>query len=117
MSRTRHVHRNVKRWRNGKMMIRWMTAAVFEAAKGFRRLKGCKNLPALVAAKAASARWGFRGTMNPVSLSRVGRGVFAAQHERPVRVLDTRAEHRHRARLRIPLPRKAVGSKRHGRPR
>jgi len=50
MSRARHVHRNVKRWRNGKMMIRWMTAAVFEAAKGFRRLKGCKDLPALVAA-------------------------------------------------------------------
>ncbi|MBV9172383.1 MAG: IS256 family transposase [Chloroflexi bacterium] len=50
ISRTRHVHRNVKRWRNGKMMIRWMTAAVFEAAKGFRRLKGCKDLPSLVAA-------------------------------------------------------------------
>ena len=50
MSRTRHVHRNVKRWRNGKMMIRWMTAAVFEAAKGFRRLKGGKDLPSLVAA-------------------------------------------------------------------
>ena len=50
MSRTRHVHRNVKRWRSGKMMIRWMTAAVFEAAKGFRRVKGCKDLPALVSA-------------------------------------------------------------------
>jgi transposase-like protein len=50
MSRTRHVHRNVKRWRSGKMMIRWMTAAVFEAAKGFRRLKGCKDLPALITA-------------------------------------------------------------------
>ena len=50
MSRARHVHRNVKRWRNGKMMIRWMTAAVFEAAKGFRRLKGCKDLPALITA-------------------------------------------------------------------
>jgi transposase-like protein len=50
MSRSRHVHRNVKRWRHGKMMIRWMTAAVFEAAKGFRRVKGCKDLPALVTA-------------------------------------------------------------------
>ena len=50
MSRRRHVHRNVKRWRSGKMMIRWMTAAVFEATKGFRRLKGCKDLPALVTA-------------------------------------------------------------------
>lgn len=50
ISRARHVHRNVKRWRNGKMMIRWMTAAVAEAAKGFRRVKGCKDLPALVTA-------------------------------------------------------------------
>jgi transposase-like protein len=50
MSRTRHIQRNVKRWRNGKMIIRWMTAAVCEAAKGFRRVKGCKDLPALVAA-------------------------------------------------------------------
>lgn len=50
MSRTRHVQRNVKRWRGGKMIVRWMTAAVSEAAKGFRRLKGCKDLPALVAA-------------------------------------------------------------------
>ncbi len=40
----------MKRWRHGKMMIRWMTAAVFEAAKGFRRVKGCKDLPALVTA-------------------------------------------------------------------
>jgi hypothetical protein len=32
------------------MMNRWMTAAVFEAAKGFRRLKGCKDLPALITA-------------------------------------------------------------------
>jgi transposase-like protein len=50
MSRTRHVHHNVKRWRSGKMMIRWTTAAIFEAAKGFRRVKGCKDLPALVTA-------------------------------------------------------------------
>ncbi len=50
MSRTRHVQRNVKRWRSGKMMIRWMTAAVFEAANGFRRVKGCKDLPVLVTA-------------------------------------------------------------------
>jgi putative transposase len=50
MSRSRHVQRNVKRWRNGKMIIRWMTAAVHEAAKGFRRVKGFKDVPALVTA-------------------------------------------------------------------
>jgi len=60
MSRTRHVQRNVKRWRNGKMIVRWMTAAVLEAAKGFRRVKGCKDLPALVAAlRARDQQLGF----------------------------------------------------------
>jgi transposase-like protein len=63
MSRTRHVQRNVKRWRNGKMMIRWMTAAVVEAAKGFRRLKGCKDLPALITAlRARDAQLGLTKT-------------------------------------------------------
>jgi transposase-like protein len=50
LSRTRHLHRNVKRWRGGTMIVRWMTAAVIEAAKTFRRLKGCSDMPALVAA-------------------------------------------------------------------
>ena len=33
-SRTRHVKRNVKRWRGGQMMLRWVAAGVLEAAKG-----------------------------------------------------------------------------------
>lgn len=69
MSRTRHVHRNVKRWRSGKMMIRWMTAAVCEAAKGFRRLKGCKDLPALVTA--LRRRDEQLGLTKPISAERV----------------------------------------------
>lgn len=40
LSRTRHVKRNVKRWRGGQMMLRWVAAGVLEAVKGFRRLKG-----------------------------------------------------------------------------
>lgn len=48
--RTRHVKRNVKRWRGGKMMVRWVAAGVLEAVKGFRRLKGRKAMPELVAA-------------------------------------------------------------------
>jgi transposase-like protein len=28
LSRMRHVHRNVKRWRGGQMMLRWVTAGV-----------------------------------------------------------------------------------------
>ena len=49
-SRTRHVKRNVKRWRGGQMMLRWVAAGVLEAVKGFRRLKGHADTPRLVAA-------------------------------------------------------------------
>jgi hypothetical protein len=31
LSRTRHVQRNVKRWRSGQMMLRWVAAGVSEA--------------------------------------------------------------------------------------
>ena len=50
VSRTRHVKRNVKRWRGGQMVGRWVAAGVLEAVKGFRRLKGHKAMPQLVAA-------------------------------------------------------------------
>ena len=60
LSRTRHVKRNVKRWRGGTMVLRWVAAGVLEAAKGFRRVKGCKDMPALVAAlRARDARLGL----------------------------------------------------------
>jgi putative transposase len=49
ISRTRHVKRNVKRWRGGKMMLRWVAAGILEAVKGFRRLKGHRDMPTLVA--------------------------------------------------------------------
>ena len=39
----------VKRWRNGEMILRWMTAAMSEATKGFRRLKGHAGMPLLLA--------------------------------------------------------------------
>ena len=50
ISTIRRVTRNVKRWRNGKMALRWVTAGMIEAAKGFRKLKAHKQLPALRAA-------------------------------------------------------------------
>jgi putative transposase len=50
ISRARHVKRNVKRWRGGQMVLRWTAAAVLEAVKGFRRLKGHQDIPTLVAA-------------------------------------------------------------------
>ena len=50
LSRTRHVKRNVKRWRSRQMMLRWVAAGVLEAVKGLRRLKGYADMPMLIAA-------------------------------------------------------------------
>ena len=49
----RQVCRNVKRWRDAKMALRWTAAGMMEAVKGFRRLKAHKQLPMLRAALAA----------------------------------------------------------------
>ena len=46
----RQVCRNVKRWRDARMALRWTAAGMLEAGKGFRRLKACKQLPVLKAA-------------------------------------------------------------------
>ena len=55
----RQVTRNVKRWRDASMALRWTAAGMMEAKKGFRRLKAYKQLPklrdALLALKAARA--------------------------------------------------------------
>jgi putative transposase len=47
MGGIRRVCRNVKRWRDASMALRWTGAAMQEAAKGFRRLKAHKQLPVL----------------------------------------------------------------------
>lgn len=46
----RRVAGRVKRCRDGRMALRWVATAALEAARGFRRLKGHKHLPTLVAA-------------------------------------------------------------------
>lgn len=53
MGTVRRVCRNVKYWRSPSMALRWVGAAMQEAAKGFRRLKAHKQLPLLKAALAA----------------------------------------------------------------
>jgi len=53
MGTVRRVCRNVKRWQNAAMALRWTAAGMIEAAKGFRRLKAYKHLPILRAALAA----------------------------------------------------------------
>ena len=49
----RRVTRNVKRWQDASMALRWAAAGMMEAKKGFRRLKAYRQLPMLKAALAA----------------------------------------------------------------
>ena len=42
------------------MVLRWVAAGVLEAAKGFRRVNGCKEMPTLVTAlRARDAQLGL----------------------------------------------------------
>jgi len=43
----RDVTGNVKRWKHGKMVVRWMAAALLDAEKRFRRVKGYRDMPML----------------------------------------------------------------------
>jgi len=43
----RQTCRNVKRWQDARMALRWTAAGMPEAPKGFRRLKACRPLPIL----------------------------------------------------------------------
>jgi transposase-like protein len=40
---------NVKRWRDGEMRRRWCAAGMLQAEKSFRRVRGYRQIPALVA--------------------------------------------------------------------
>jgi hypothetical protein len=63
----RRVSRNVKRWQNGDMCLRWTAAAMLEAEAQFRKVIGYRDLGKLalaverdVAAKRAAGRWRAR---------------------------------------------------------
>ena len=51
-SRTESWTRRVKRWRDGKMVMRWGAAALLVAEAGFRRVRGCDHMPSLIQALA-----------------------------------------------------------------
>ena len=42
--------RNVKRWQGGSMAVRWVSAAIVEAEKKFRRVKGWRDIEKLIRA-------------------------------------------------------------------
>ena len=50
ISIARTTNRNVNRWRDGHMVLRWTAAGMLNAERSFRRIKGYKQMPQLVAA-------------------------------------------------------------------
>ena len=50
ISIARTTNRNVKNWRDGQMVLRWTAAGMLNAERSFRRIKGHKQMPQLVAA-------------------------------------------------------------------
>jgi putative transposase len=55
ISLARATARNVKRWRDGQMVQRWVAAGMLNAERSFRRIKGHADMPILVAALARHA--------------------------------------------------------------
>jgi len=43
------TNRNVTRWRDGQMVLRWTAAGMLNAERSFRRIKGYKQMPQLIA--------------------------------------------------------------------
>jgi putative transposase len=62
ISVARTTTRNVKNWKDGSMKKRWVAAGMLEAQRNFRRVRGCKDMPTLVA---ALARHATRQTVTP----------------------------------------------------
>jgi transposase-like protein len=51
-----HYTRNVKRWKNGQMVLRWVGSALHEAATGFRCVRGFRDMKHLRNALARSVK-------------------------------------------------------------
>jgi len=68
----RQVTRNVKRWRDASMALRWTAAGMMEARKGFRRLMAYKQLPTLKAALLAHQAARLAPTTNDGALAGTG---------------------------------------------
>ena len=48
-----HYTRNVKRWKDGQMTLRWVASALSDASGRFRKLRGHRDIKTLIAALAA----------------------------------------------------------------
>src|SRR5690606_26396488 len=49
IGQVRYLSGRVKRWKSGKMILRWTAAGVLEAERGFRRVRGYSAMPKLIA--------------------------------------------------------------------
>ena len=65
----RHTMGNVKSWKDGQMKKRWVAAGMLEAERSFRRVRGYKDMPALVAAMRAeiARRAATQGALDAVA--------------------------------------------------
>ncbi len=73
--------RRVKRWQGGKMILRWVGAAILDARKGFRGVRGLKDMPTLVEAlrrheERTATRW-----WSASSLHLAGSGVVTGSSD------------------------------------
>jgi transposase-like protein len=48
--RIRNTTHNVAKWHSSQMVVRWLALSVSETAKTFRKLRGHKSMPILIAA-------------------------------------------------------------------
>lgn len=63
--RIRKTTHNVTKWTSGSMALRWVAVALVEASKTFRRLRGYKGMPILIAALRAHEQ-----TITPLTIDR-----------------------------------------------
>jgi hypothetical protein len=63
----RRVARNVKRWQNGDMCLRWTAAGMLEAEAQFRKIIGYKHLAQLALAVERDVAAGRAATTRPTT--------------------------------------------------
>jgi transposase-like protein len=85
MGSVRRVCRNVKRWRDASMALRWTAAAMLEAAKGFRRLKAKSQLSHQRAALSAHRQ----KTDLAFSVAQTQRGCIVSTHSTPLAIFNS----------------------------
>jgi putative transposase len=65
----RHTSRNVKRWQNGDMCLRWTAAGMLEAERQFRKIIGYKHLAQLALAVERDVAAGRAATSRAIAPS------------------------------------------------